>query len=101
MADEHNGWLDAAAADRLLRGEPAGPVGPDADPRARAAAARLRAALDTLTPPRSAGAAELPGEAAALAAFRAARGTAPTPLPASLPVAARPFRRRPVTSTSR
>ncbi|MFF3017076.1 hypothetical protein [Streptomyces sp. NPDC057939] len=80
MADEHNGWLDAAAADRLLRGEPADPAGPGADPRARAGEARLRAALESLgvtpTPGR-----ELPGEEAALAAFRAARGAAPAPAP--------------------
>lgn len=75
MADERNRWLDRAAADRLLRGEPAEPVGPAADPRARIEAARLRAALDALAAsaePPSAGA-ELPGEAAAMAAFRAAR----------------------------
>ncbi|MCX5194840.1 hypothetical protein OOK31_13180 [Streptomyces sp. NBC_00249] len=76
MADEHKGWLDGAAADRLLRGETAGPAQGD-DRRARAEAARLRAALDALAPPRHAGG-ELPGEAAALAAFRAARGPAPT-----------------------
>ncbi|MFD7099132.1 hypothetical protein [Streptomyces xanthophaeus] len=76
MADERNRWLDEAAADRLLRGEPVEPVGPAADPRAQARAARLRAALDSLAePPPSAGA-QLPGEAAALAAFRAARGPA-------------------------
>ncbi|MFJ9074359.1 hypothetical protein ACIRO3_03770 [Streptomyces sp. NPDC102278] len=71
MADERDRWLDKAAADRLLRGEPA--LGPDADPRDRAAAARLRTALDALTPPLAPGR-ELPGEAAALAAFRAAHG---------------------------
>ncbi|MGI5445137.1 hypothetical protein ACQEVM_05220 [Streptomyces sp. CA-243310] len=71
MADERDRWLDRAAADRLLRGEPA--LGPDADPRDRAAAARLRTALDALTPPLAPGR-ELPGEAAALAAFRAAHG---------------------------
>ncbi|WP_374775482.1 hypothetical protein OG756_24195 [Streptomyces sp. NBC_01310] len=83
MADERNRWLDEAAADRLLRGEPAEPVGPAADPRARMQAARLRAALDALeslgaaAEPSAAGAgAELPGEAAAVAAFRAAHGPA-------------------------
>ncbi|MBT2480903.1 hypothetical protein [Streptomyces sp. ISL-94] len=78
MADERDRWLDGAAAERLLRGEPVEPVGPAADPRARREAARLRAALDSLDAlgaPAPAGA-ELPGEAAALAAFRAARGTA-------------------------
>lgn len=74
MADERNRWLDRAAADRLLRGEPAEPVGPSADPHAREEAARLRAALDALAePPPARG--ELPGEAAAVAAFRAAHAT--------------------------
>ncbi|MFE6834584.1 hypothetical protein ACFVFI_07025 [Streptomyces sp. NPDC057705] len=82
MADERNRWLDQAAADRLLRGEPAEPVGPaGAAPRARVEAARLRAALDALEalgaggelPPAGT---ELPGEAAAVAAFRAARTAA-------------------------
>ncbi|MEU3063206.1 hypothetical protein [Streptomyces subrutilus] len=72
MADERDRWLDEAAADRLLRGEPAEPVGPAAGTRAPAEAARLRAALDALAPqPPAPG--ELPGEAAALAAFRVAR----------------------------
>ncbi|MFG2996279.1 hypothetical protein [Streptomyces sp. NPDC048340] len=73
MADERNRWLDRAAAERLLRGEPAVP-GADHDARVRAE--RLRAALGELAGPPHAGA-ELPGEAAALAAFRAARGEAP------------------------
>ncbi|MFI5827284.1 hypothetical protein ACIA6C_08490 [Streptomyces sp. NPDC051578] len=71
MADERNRWLDRAAAERLLRGEP--PVGPDADQQTRADAARLRAALAALAPA-SAGR-ELPGEAAALAAFRTSHAT--------------------------
>ncbi|MCJ1677714.1 hypothetical protein MTF65_10255 [Streptomyces sp. APSN-46.1] len=73
MADERNRWLDEAAADRLLRGESVAPV---ADPLAQAEAARLRAALDALAPsaPHPAAGPELPGEAAALAAFRAAHG---------------------------
>ncbi|MCY0944036.1 hypothetical protein [Streptomyces antarcticus] len=74
MADERDRWLDRAAADRLLRGEPAQPVGPAADPHARARAARLRAALDALAEP-SPARGELPGEAAAVAAFRAAHAT--------------------------
>lgn len=70
MADDRTRWLDKAAADRLLRGEPLDPRG---DLRAQADAARLRDALDALTPDlRAAAATELPGEAAALAAFRAA-----------------------------
>ncbi|MFF5702369.1 hypothetical protein ACFY7H_07680 [Streptomyces sp. NPDC012794] len=84
MADEHNAWLDRAAADELLRGGTPDPVG--ADPRARAEAARMRAALDALTP-RTAGG-ELPGEEAALAAFRAARATAPATEPAGTPAPA-------------
>ncbi|MGW7434838.1 hypothetical protein [Streptomyces sp. NPDC054849] len=83
MADERNRWLDEATADRLLRGEPAEPAGPAADPRARMQAARLRAALDALeslgaAAPSPAAGVELPGEAAAVAAFRAAHG-APGP----------------------
>ncbi|MFF4577607.1 hypothetical protein ACFY15_04260 [Streptomyces sp. NPDC001373] len=74
MADEHKAWLDGATAEELLRGRAAGPVVPGGDPRARAEAERLRAALDALTPP-PAGNGELPGEAAALAAFRAAHAT--------------------------
>ncbi|MEU3914063.1 hypothetical protein [Streptomyces sp. NPDC029721] len=73
MADEHKAWLDGATAEELLRGRAAGPAGPGADPRARAEAARLRAALDALTPPSADR--ELPGEAAALAAFRGAHAT--------------------------
>ncbi|WP_404957254.1 hypothetical protein [Streptomyces sp. 147326] len=82
MADERNRWLDQAAADRLLRGEPAEPVGPaGAEPRARVEAARLRAALDALEALGAGGAlppagTELPGEAAAVAAFRTARTAA-------------------------
>ncbi|MFE9477981.1 hypothetical protein ACFYNM_05175 [Streptomyces spororaveus] len=78
MADERNRWLDEAAAEKLLRGEPVEPVGPAAGQRARIEAARLRAALDALggvNGPLPAGA-EAPGEAAAVAAFRAARGGA-------------------------
>ncbi|MGW0899772.1 hypothetical protein ACWD0G_22790 [Streptomyces goshikiensis] len=83
MADERNRWLDEAAADELLRGAPVGPV---ADQRARAEADRLRAALDSLAPtlPHPAAGPELPGEAAALAAFRAARGAARPEAPVSV-----------------
>ncbi|MFD3329457.1 hypothetical protein [Streptomyces sp. NPDC058701] len=88
MADERDRWLDKAAADRLLRGEPAEPVGPSADPHARREAARLRAALDSLAQ-REPARGELPGEAAAVAAFRtaqvarAARGAAASRPPAA------------------
>lgn len=74
MADERDGrWLDEAAAEKLLRGEPLEPVGPAADPRARAEAARLRAALDSLARPQPPSDAQA-REAAAMAAFRSARG---------------------------
>lgn len=76
MADERDRWLDRAAADRLLRGEP---VAPGAEQHARTRSERLRAALDALAEPPPAAAAGLPGElrgeAAAVAAFRAARGS--------------------------
>ncbi|ROQ96261.1 hypothetical protein EDE04_2720 [Streptomyces sp. 2132.2] len=76
MADERNRWLDKAAAERVLRGGPAVPGG---DPSARAAEARLRTALELLAAPQACAGAELPGEAAAVAAFRAARGGAEVP----------------------
>ncbi|WP_405782939.1 hypothetical protein OG512_28505 [Streptomyces sp. NBC_01378] len=68
MADEHNKWLDRDAAERLLRGEPLEAV----DAATRARAARLAGTLDALAVTRVDGG-ELPGEAAALAAFRKAR----------------------------
>ncbi|MET9882221.1 hypothetical protein ABZZ20_03505 [Streptomyces sp. NPDC006430] len=73
MAYERNRWLDRAAAERVLRGGPVVPVG---DRRAREAEARLRTALEALAEPQSPAGVELPGEAAAVAAFRAARGGA-------------------------
>ncbi|MEV7522948.1 hypothetical protein [Streptomyces sp. NPDC091371] len=76
MADERDRrWLDEAAAEKLLRGEPLEAVGPDAGPRAHAEAARLRAALDSLARPQSPPRARS-GEDAAVAAFRSARGAA-------------------------
>ncbi|MBR8643432.1 hypothetical protein KEF29_38970 [Streptomyces tuirus] len=69
MADEQYGWLDRETAERLLSGEPLEAVeGP-----ARDQAARLAGALGALstTPPLTSE--ELPGEAAAMAAFRKAR----------------------------
>ncbi|MFE9563431.1 hypothetical protein ACFYM0_20240 [Streptomyces sp. NPDC006487] len=72
MADERDRWLDKAAADRLLRGEPAAP---GAEHHARVRSERLRAALDALAEPPPAAPGGLPGElrgeAAAVAAFRA------------------------------
>ncbi|WP_030154911.1 hypothetical protein [Streptomyces sp. NRRL S-244] len=76
MADERNRWLDRAAAERVLRGGPAVPGG---DPSAGEAEARLRAALDMLAGPQPCAGVELPGEAAAVAAFRAARAGAGAP----------------------
>ncbi|MDT9700004.1 hypothetical protein [Streptomyces sp. P17] len=79
MADEQYRWLDPETAERLLRGEPLEAV----DAADRDQAERLAKTLESLTvepPPLSA---ELPGEAAALAAFRAARterADAPAPL---------------------
>ncbi|MER5971775.1 hypothetical protein ABT112_18935 [Streptomyces sp. NPDC002055] len=82
MADDRYSWLDEDAAERLLRGASAdAAVGAD-DPLARAQAERLAAALadaadvrlpGTGTGPGGAFHEELPGEAAALAAFRKAR----------------------------
>ncbi|MDX6361090.1 MAG: hypothetical protein QOC85_93, partial [Streptomyces sp.] len=69
MADEQYEWLDRDAAERLLRGEPLEAV--DAD--ARKQADRLAEALGTLAAEAGLSSAELPGEAAALAAFRGAR----------------------------
>ncbi|MFJ6010820.1 hypothetical protein [Streptomyces sp. NPDC092952] len=67
MADERYEWLDKETAERLLRGEPVDPVeGPSGRDAERLAAA-LEAAARTARPATT----ELPGEAAALAAFRA------------------------------
>ncbi|MCX5050601.1 MULTISPECIES: hypothetical protein [unclassified Streptomyces] len=72
MADEQYRWLDRETAELLLRGQSLEAV----DAAARDQAERLAKTLDGLTvePPLSS--AELPGEAAALAAFRAARSDA-------------------------
>ncbi|GAA1418790.1 hypothetical protein GCM10009601_14720 [Streptomyces thermospinosisporus] len=68
MADEQHRWLDRDTAERLLSGLP-----PEAaDPAAREKAERLARTLGALTPPPLT-CEELPGEAAALAAFRKAR----------------------------
>ncbi|MGW1227972.1 hypothetical protein [Streptomyces sp. NPDC001478] len=68
MADEQYGWLDKEAAERLFRREPVVP----SDGRDRQDAERLAAALDDVARTARPATAELPGEAAALAAFRAA-----------------------------
>ncbi|MFF4101174.1 hypothetical protein [Streptomyces sp. NPDC001903] len=82
MADERNRWLDRAAAERVLSGGQAVPGG---DRSAREAEARLRAALDMLAGPQPCAGAELPGEAAAVAAFRAARAGAGAPAMSGTP----------------
>ncbi|MGW1276438.1 hypothetical protein ACWD4V_05690 [Streptomyces tsukubensis] len=78
MADDRNEWLDQVTAERLMRGEPVcnfGELGELGEP-ARAEAARLAGALRSVAAPETRGAqhpgVELPGEAAAMAAFRAA-----------------------------
>ncbi|MFF5785407.1 hypothetical protein ACFY8P_10615 [Streptomyces sp. NPDC012693] len=86
MADERYQWLDQEAAERLLRGEPVDAV----DDHARARAQRLAGALDAARTPAhpAAGSGELPGEAAALAAFRKAtaeRAAARASVPAGAP----------------
>ncbi|WP_179166841.1 hypothetical protein [Streptomyces sp. CB03238] len=69
MADERDEWLDQDAAERLLRGEPVGPVDDHAWEQARRVARALDAMRAAADPARG----ELPGEEAALAAFREAR----------------------------
>ncbi|MFZ3499892.1 hypothetical protein ACODT5_42920 [Streptomyces sp. 5.8] len=89
MADERDRWLDKAAADRLLRGEPAAP---GAEHQARVRSERLRAALDALAEPPPAARGGLPGElrgeAAAVAAFRARGSVLRADLQAGAPDAA-------------
>ncbi|MGW1612705.1 hypothetical protein ACWCQZ_25420 [Streptomyces sp. NPDC002285] len=69
MADEQYRWLDREIAERLLRGESLEAV----DPVDRDQAERLAKTLEALTAEPPLSSTELPGEAAALAAFRAAR----------------------------
>ncbi|MEU9921183.1 hypothetical protein AB0H51_07725 [Streptomyces griseoluteus] len=73
MADEHDKWLDGETSERLLRGEPLETV--DAD--ARVPAERLTGLLGALAAQGAPALGELPGEKAALAAFRDARATVP------------------------
>ncbi|MEU6732025.1 hypothetical protein ABZ929_02285 [Streptomyces physcomitrii] len=69
MADEQYEWLSPEAVERLLCGEALGNV----DDHARAQAERLARTLSALTPADLGAGGELPGEEAALAAFREAR----------------------------
>ncbi|MER7715103.1 hypothetical protein ABTX83_31935 [Streptomyces werraensis] len=69
MADERYGWLDAEAAERLLSGE----TPRAADPPAGDQAEQLAGVLRALSAPPPTAETELPGEAAALAAFRTSR----------------------------
>jgi hypothetical protein len=72
MADEQDKWLNRETAERLLRGESLEAV----DPSARDQAERLSKALGALSAQAAAADGELPGEQAALAAFRKAREAA-------------------------
>ncbi|AKJ11206.1 hypothetical protein ABB07_14585 [Streptomyces incarnatus] len=74
MADEQYKWLNRETAERLLRGESLEAV----DASARDQAERLSRALGALTSQTAPAADELPGEQAALAAFRKAREAAGT-----------------------
>ena len=75
MADEQYRWLDRDMAERLLRGEPLDAVDADNRDQADRLTEALEAldALGTRTAESTPADAELPGEAAALAAFRKAR----------------------------
>ncbi|MGW7821239.1 hypothetical protein ACWGLF_24605 [Streptomyces puniciscabiei] len=74
MADEQYKWLNRETAERLLRGESLEAV----DASARDQAERLSRALGALTSQTAPADDELPGEQAALAAFRKAREAAGT-----------------------
>lgn len=72
MADEQYKWLNRQTAERLLRGESLEAV----DPSARDQAERLSQVLGALSAQATEAPGELPGEQAALAAFRKAREAA-------------------------
>ncbi|MFF9648030.1 hypothetical protein [Streptomyces sp. NPDC014622] len=74
MADERYEWLDEDAAEHLLRGEPVASL----DGHQATEAQELAAALETVARTARPATGELPGEAAALAAFRAAAHSAPS-----------------------
>ncbi|MHC3468214.1 hypothetical protein ACYF6T_05835 [Streptomyces sp. 7R007] len=75
MADEQYRWLDRRTAEILLSGQSLEAV----DAAAREQAERLAATLGALSAQPAPDSAELPGEAAALAAFRTARAGAAAP----------------------
>ncbi|MFG2954844.1 hypothetical protein ACGF5O_14060 [Streptomyces sp. NPDC048291] len=92
MADERYKWLNRVTAERLLRGESLEAV----DASARDQAERLADTLGALSVRATQAVAELPGEEAALAAFRKARESAEdarTAEAARTGAAARPGRR--------
>ncbi|NBM16193.1 hypothetical protein [Streptomyces sp. GC420] len=101
MADERNKWLDRKAVEQLLAGASV-ELPADADEHSRAQAHRLRTALDSVVAGRHAACSgsfdgEMPGEKAALEAFRESRaaapaGTAPVPPPEPRPRWRRPVR---------
>ncbi|MEU6574960.1 hypothetical protein [Streptomyces sp. NPDC046805] len=70
MADEQYRWLDSETAERLLRGEPLDVDAAADDASARGQAERLAKALGALSTGATSNDGELPGEEAALAAFR-------------------------------
>ncbi|MFD8452575.1 hypothetical protein [Streptomyces coelicoflavus] len=72
MADEQDEWLDRETAELLLRGESLEGL-ESTGPATRDRAGRLVAVLGALSAPPAPGDGELPGEAAALAAFRKVR----------------------------
>lgn len=76
--DDRYRWLDRATAERLLSGESLEASLASAGPEARDEAERLAKTLGALSVDAPPNGAELPGEAAALAAFRKARPTTDT-----------------------
>ncbi|MET8566252.1 hypothetical protein ABZV75_38955 [Streptomyces flaveolus] len=79
MADEQYKWLNRETAERLLRGESLEVV----DPSVRDQAERLSRALGALSAEAAPAPGELPGEQAALAAFRKVREAAEAERPAA------------------
>ncbi|NKY15961.1 hypothetical protein HGA06_18035, partial [Streptomyces somaliensis DSM 40738] len=73
MADERYEWLDHEAAERLLRGEPVDADDDYAQWQAERLSEILDRAREAATPLAEDPSGALPGEEAALAAFRAAR----------------------------